>query len=222
MTGDERSVPAVASPDAPASSTGSRHSAGRSSAIGQPQSGTAFTRYWWLIALMTILAAAASIGATVAMSSPKTDASVLVRVGRPQVFADQFTDPAYIDRVLRSVATISGDPSVQEQGLAAAGVAPDTGVLEVSVVRETELLEYRATDTNPTRASAIVVAYVDASEEAVRAVYGDTLEFDRVSSAPESVEVTPPILLRGLLGATAGLLLGVGVAVGLDRNRRNP
>lgn len=221
MTGDERSVPAVASPDAPDSSTRSGHSASPSSAFGQPQSGTAFTRYWWLIALITIFAAAASVGATVAMSSPTTDASVLVRVGRPKVFADQFTDPAYVDRVLGSVATISGQPSVREQGWEAAGVAPDTGVLEVSVVRETELLQYRAIDTNPTRASAIVVAYVDASEKAVRAVYGDTLEFHRVSSAPESVEVAPPILLRGLLGATAGLLLGVGVAVALDRNRRN-
>jgi capsular polysaccharide biosynthesis protein len=178
-------------------------------------------RFWWIVALVTVVAAAASAGVTAATWSTTWDASALVRVGRPGAFAENFTDPAYVERVVRSVATISTEDDVKAATWDRAGVersgSADPNSLSVEVVRETELLRYHARDSNQSRAEATIAAFVEEAGAAVESVYGDDLAFVAVDVSPEVNEVQPPLALRAALGAAVGLLVGIGGAYLVDR-----
>jgi capsular polysaccharide biosynthesis protein len=161
-------------------------------------------RMRWVITAAVLLAVASSVGLAVAMAEPTWEAETQVRVGRLNL--DQYTDSAYVERILRTTAEIVEAGS---QDL----VADEGGDLGVEVLPETELLAISVSHSDMNTASQLLTSVVDASQGEVSDVYDDALSMVILDGSTSVEEVRTNYVLIGVVAGLLTLVLGVVLAI---------
>ena len=99
-----------------------------------------------------------------------------------------------MQRVLTTSADIANHPEVTAEVLATAGIddAAAGVTLEAEAIRETELIELRASAADASQARHLATVYGDVVSQRLDQVFGD-----RVAVVLVAHTVTPPVARRG-------------------------
>lgn len=152
------------------------------------------------------------------------EASLLARFGRPNAFAETFTDPAYVERILRTVTIIANRPQLhmrvrdQIDPASSSKSAPVGDVdLGSELTAETEVVRFEAVAEDSDVATQAASVFAEAAEQEITEVYPD-LEMATLDPIPELEELKPPLVLHGIAGGVIGLGIGL-LAVALIRRQ---
>jgi capsular polysaccharide biosynthesis protein len=186
--------------------------------MGHDNLATITWRYKFVLVAMVVISLAVSLGATYALQRDEWEASVLMRVGRPSAFANEYTDSAYLERLLQTVRTITSDKSVAEAAGKAMGLPPESvrglpNKVHVSVQADTELLRFAVRDTDAKSAQDLLGPVLTEAGSRVKTVYGDSVSFTAVEPIDQPAEkVSTNIPLVAVASSMGALLIGIGFA----------
>lgn len=174
---------------------------------------------WWLVLPVFLLAVAATVALTLVQQPLYSASAKLVVAPSVQVQDEALAALAVISRqseISDTYAQIAASQTIQDAAAERLSLSGDERAdlqLQSVLVTGTTLLQVTATSPDPERAAAYanavsesLVEYVDASED-IFAV--KVLDPASVSNRP----VSPDVPLNVALGVSAGLLLGVGLAL---------
>ncbi len=184
-------------------------------------------RYGYLVVLLAIFGALVGGGLSALHAWTQTNRYVVsseVRVGRPQALADQYTDPTYADRVLKTTQVIAGSLAVAHD--AARTLDPTSNGadsladrMSVTVNTDTELLNVSVAGRSAASVRRDLGAVVRAGQERVKSVYGNSVSFVEISPGSPTVStVGANLAVAGLAGGLMGAL--IALLIGAARDQR--
>ncbi|MBW3084133.1 hypothetical protein KEM60_00317 [Austwickia sp. TVS 96-490-7B] len=192
---------------------------------------TAIRRAWWVALICALVGAGAMLGLS-SRTTPTYAASarVFVSIAKGKSATDLSQGATFVQSQVASYADLVTSPFVLEPVAKKLGV--DGGgkkladVVTGSATKETVLITIKATDTDPQRASDIADAVADELGAAVRQLAPrDTDARPMVQvvtvarSGPPSAPVSPQTSQNTMVGALAGGIIGLVLAVWIGRPR---
>ena len=178
----------------------------------------ALRRWWWLALLAPLLLGAGSyLGSTRITPTYRADATLLITGGSG---ASDYNAVLAAERRAETLGQLATGRTVLSEVIArlALPTTPDELARRVSAtpVRNTQLLRVAVADPDPARAAAEANAVADVFTQVVGERTGIVLQvFDR--AVPPANPVTPRVSLLTALGGGAGVLVGLGLCLVLDR-----
>ena len=161
-------------------------------------------RMRWAIGGAVLFAVAVSVGLAFLLSEPVWAASTQVRVGRLNL--DQYTDSAYVERILRTTAEIVEAGSDE-------GVLNEGGNLDVAVLPETELLEVSVSHADMSKATQLLENVVEVSQNDVSSVYDDAISMVTLEGSTTVTRVETNYVTIGVVAGILTLIFPIGLAI---------